>query len=93
MSSHLFCRNKRRGFLCLLPQLAEVHFFNALETTYWRLQYWGRLVLNTATVSFLMRVGCMETGMQVLQVKGEEKIVQRKKEKAAVFVCGERCGW
>lgn len=93
LGSHLLCRRKRHGFLCLLPQLVVVHFFHVLETTCWRVQHWGRLVVNTATVSFLMRVGCMERGMQVLKVKEEEKIVQRRKKKAAVCVGSKRCGW
>lgn len=51
----------------------------------------GRLVVNTATVSFLMRVGCMERRMQVLKVK-EENCPKEKTKKAAVCV-GSRCGW
>lgn len=94
-----FCRNESDGFSCLLPHLMGVHFFTALGMTCWRWQSWGRLLLNTATLSFLMRMGCMERGLQVLQVKKEDKIVQREKKKkksktkAAVRVCSKRCGW
>lgn len=37
--------------------------------------------MDTAIVSFLMREGCMEREVQVLQVKEEDKIVQREKKK------------
>lgn len=55
--------------------LWSVQFFSVLEMTGWSLQYWDGLLLNTATVSFLKRMGCIKRGMQVLQVKQEEKIV------------------
>lgn len=81
----LCCTSKGHWFPCLTLQPARVSPRG--------LQHQGKPVLNTDTLSVLIRVGCVENRMQDAQVKKEEKNCPKGKikNKKAVSVCSTRC--